>query len=213
MLVLCRPQRFGAEMDRPVSLADARAFRRVTVWIAYLPVALVLLAVYLATFAPPTGWRPLIRAIDQVLPAALRPLLTSRPTDALWSVGFAMELLILASLLIAIWLWLYAAAGVASYWFHPRKLDVQQQDRAVALSYYACAPLAATPITAALVVTSATLNLMAVTSGAWAAIAGMVAVVAASVQLGGWWFASLMMLPATTRCGTIRLATFFAGLP
>jgi hypothetical protein len=213
LLVFFRPQQFRAEMDRPVSLADARAFRRVTVWIAYVPIALVVLAVYVATFAPPTGWRPLIRAIDRVLPSALRPLLASRPTDALLSVGFTMELLVLASLLIAIWLWLFAAAGVASYWFHPRSLDVQHQNRAVALSYYAAAPLALTAVTVALIVSSAMLNLVLVTPGAWAAIADAAALGVASIQLSGWWFTSLMMLPATTRCGTIRLVTYFVGLP
>lgn len=35
--------------------------------------------------------------------------------------------------------------GVPSYFFHPRHLPVEQQNRAIVLSYYACAPLAWTP--------------------------------------------------------------------
>jgi hypothetical protein len=39
-------------------------------------------------------------------------------------------------------LFLVAATGVPSYFFHPRDIPVQQQNRAIALSYYACGPLA-----------------------------------------------------------------------
>jgi hypothetical protein len=35
--------------------------------------------------------------------------------------------------------------GLPSYFFHPRHLPLEQQNRAVALSYYTCAPLACTP--------------------------------------------------------------------
>ena len=212
-LVCFRPQQFRAEMNRPVRLDDARAFRRTTVWLAYIPVALVVLAVYIATFEPPTGWRPLINAVSPMLPSQLRPLMIARPTGTFLSVGYAMELLILASLLVAIWLWFFAAAGVASYWFHPRKLDVQQQNRAVALSYYACAPLAVTAITIACMATSAMLHLVDITSGLWVTFADVAALAAASLQLSGWWFTSLMMLPMTTRRGVPRAATYFVTLP
>ncbi len=35
--------------------------------------------------------------------------------------------------------------GLASYWFQPRRLDVEQQNRLIALSYYAWAPMALAP--------------------------------------------------------------------
>ena len=41
---------------------------------------------------------------------------------------------------------LAALTGVASYSFHPRHLPVEQQNRAVALSYYSWAPLAFMPL-------------------------------------------------------------------
>ncbi len=41
---------------------------------------------------------------------------------------------------------LAALPGVASYCFRPRRLSVEQQNRAIALSYYAWAPLAAAPL-------------------------------------------------------------------
>ena len=212
-LVCFRPQRFREEMDRPVRFADARAFRRTTVWIAYVPLAFVIVATYIATFAPPTGWRPLIGAIRGVLPRELEPLILGRPTGAFLSVGYAMEVFILASLLLALWLWLLAAAGVASYWFHPRRLSVERQNRAVALSYYACAPLALTPLTLAVAVTAAMLHLLEAVSDFWLTLANVAALIAASMQLSGWWFTTLMMLPMTTRCGVLRAATFFLALP
>jgi hypothetical protein len=212
-LVCFRPQHFRAEMDRPVHFADARAFRRTTVAIAFAPVAIVVVAVYLATFAPPTGWRPLINAISGYVPSALEPLILARPTGAFRSVGYAMELFIFAALLLAIWLWLLAAAGVASYGFHPRRLPVERQNRAVALSYYACAPLAMMPLTVALLATAAMLHLTEVTSAAWRTAADIAALVAGSLQLSGWWFTTLMMLPMTTRCGLLRAAVYFLALP
>jgi hypothetical protein len=213
LLVCFRPQHFRAEMDRPVSLGDARAFRRATVWVAYLPLAAVVIAVYIATFAPPTGWRPLIEAVSGFVPSALEPLVIARPTGAFRSVGYAMELFVLAALLLAIWLWFLAAAGVASYWFHPRHLPVERQNRAVALSYYACAPLAMMPITVTLLVASALLDLTEVTSAAWRTAAHIAVLVAVSFQLSGWWFTTLLMLPMTTRCGTIRATVYFLTLP
>ena len=40
------------------------------------------------------------------------------------------------------WLWLLLASGVPSYFFHPRRLDPPDQERAIALSYYGSGPLA-----------------------------------------------------------------------
>jgi hypothetical protein len=38
------------------------------------------------------------------------------------------------------------ATGFPSYFFHPRSIPVERQNRAVALSYYACGPMAWTPL-------------------------------------------------------------------
>ncbi len=43
-------------------------------------------------------------------------------------------------------LWLAALPGLASYFFHPSKLPIEHQNRAIALSYYAWAPLALAPL-------------------------------------------------------------------
>jgi hypothetical protein len=45
------------------------------------------------------------------------------------------------------WLFLYTWTGLHTYWLHPRSLSVERQNRAIALGYYACAPLALLPVT------------------------------------------------------------------
>ena len=47
-----------------------------------------------------------------------------------------------AVLHICFLLFLAAATGVPGYFFHPRDLPLEQQNRAIAMSYYACGPLA-----------------------------------------------------------------------
>ena len=55
-----------------------------------------------------------------------------------WGPDTWLELLAVATGLLA----LIALTGLPSYLCHPRRLPVAEQNRAIALSYYACAPLA-----------------------------------------------------------------------
>lgn len=121
--VLFREKQFCEELCRPVSYRDAQSFRWVTVLHAALPA--IMISVVLVV-APPTG--PLLKELKEVF-AAGWPLIV-------WNVSLL--------------LWLAAATGLPSYFFHPRGVSVERQNRALALSYYACAPLAVTPIAAAL---------------------------------------------------------------
>ena len=63
---------------------------------------------------------------------------------------FAIVLGAAMALAASLWLFLYTWTGVHTYWLHPRRLPLERQNRAVALGYYACAPLVVLP--AALVV-------------------------------------------------------------
>lgn len=108
---------FSMEIARPVSLTDARKFRRLVVWILTLVGSLyaIFLALMVEDFRDP---------MDQTW--AIRPLVTA--VFALMGVGL-------------IWLFLIVWTGLHMVWFHPKALSVEQQNRAVALSHYACAPL------------------------------------------------------------------------
>jgi hypothetical protein len=114
--VMVRQASFCDEMARPVSFRDSQSFRWVTVLMAGIPSVLPLLALHLTWKAESFG----DELFSQAIPAGW-PLL----------VFFVCCLLFLA-----------AATGVPSYFFHPREIPTLQQNRAIALSYYACGPLA-----------------------------------------------------------------------
>jgi hypothetical protein len=113
-----RQKRLCDEMARPVSYPDSQSFRWVTVLHAYVPVLAVTVASYVLA-----SWRP----VD----------------GEFWDVGF-QAVWPVAVLHICLLLFLAAATGVPSYFFHPRDVPVTLQNRAIALSYYAGGPLAIT---------------------------------------------------------------------
>lgn len=116
-LVMFRTKRFCSEIARPVSSRHAQSFRWISVLHAFVPLAVLAL---LAWFASPG--HPGLFATD------------------LGNHTF------LAVLLLSAFLCLAALTGVPSYFFHPKYLTIKQQDRAVAMSYYACGALAWTPL-------------------------------------------------------------------
>jgi hypothetical protein len=120
LLVLFRPKRLAEEIARPVSFDDAQRFRHVTVLLAWLPMAAWAVGLVLANWDDATAG---LRSTGSRL-------------------GWWMEAAIFFSLPGALWLGLAFVTGVASYFFHPPSMPVVQQNRAVALSYYTCAPLA-----------------------------------------------------------------------
>ncbi len=121
-LVIRHNRRFCREVARPISYRDARRFQWMTIAHVYAAVLLVTAMLY--------GFY----AVD-----ALSDLQWLAPSLAsMWPVAAAHLLMVLFVLLVT---------GVPSYWFHPRSVSVEMQNRGVALSYYTCAPLALLPIT------------------------------------------------------------------
>lgn len=126
-----RPQQLAREMVRPAQLAEALRFRRITCVLgmfALLP-SVVIAAIELQR---ELGWA-LQFSGDRLL------------SDADW-LGSMFHALILISCCVGAWLFLKGMTGIASYFFHPATLTVRQQNRAIALSYYACAPIAYVPL-------------------------------------------------------------------
>lgn len=120
LLVIFRPRRLAEEVARPVSFADAQSFRHITVWLAALPILPALLVTLIV------NWDAAFSGIHR--PAA--------------RLGWFLEAGCFLLLALAIWLALLMISGIGSYFFHPRSLPVALQNRAIALSYYTCAPLA-----------------------------------------------------------------------
>jgi hypothetical protein len=117
-LVMFRTKRFCDEIARPVSFRHSQSFRWVSVLHAFVPLA-VLIA--LAWLIPPSVGTVL-------LPNA-------------WALAGG-----LAVLIVSLFLLLAALTGLPSYFFQPRHLTTEEQNRGLALSYYACAALAWTPL-------------------------------------------------------------------
>ena len=120
LMVIFWPKRLADEAARPVGLADAQRFRWVTVGLAWLPI--VLSAVAIVVF----DW-------DEVIGGWRVP--DSR-------LGWCLEATAYVALVFALGLALLMVSGVGSYFFHLPALRIVQQNRAIALSYYTCAPLA-----------------------------------------------------------------------
>jgi hypothetical protein len=101
---------------RPVNYRDAQLFRWVTLLHVFVPLVLVL---------------PLWRVTS---PGTLE--------DVVDEVGYWFAGLVCICVLLG----LAALTGLPSYFFHPRYLSTELQNRAVALSYYGCSSLALTPL-------------------------------------------------------------------
>jgi len=115
-LVLFRQRELNAQIDKPVRYADAQRFREMLILLLYVPLLLGSLAVV---------------ALGEG--ASLDFLEFDAPAGAI-----ATNVVLHGSVL----LFLFAITGVPSYFFHPKYLPVERQNRAVALSYYTAAPLA-----------------------------------------------------------------------
>lgn len=135
-LVTFRPLRFWEEYAHIVPLRDARLFQVVTVLHVYLPAIVATLLVYATTpFEPEVG-----NPMQQMMTTGFvksGPTVVDRMYAEVWPVVI---------LHICLILFLLTATGVPSYFFHPRSVAAKQQDNAVAMSIYACAPLAFYPV-------------------------------------------------------------------
>ena len=120
LIAILRPGRLADEIRRPVDFRDAQRFRHVTVLLAWAPLVALGTWGYLSVID--------VRAAPSV-----------PPEDRL---GWVLEVIALLSSAFSLWLFLLAGSGAGSYFCHSRRLPVSRQNRAVALSYYACAPLA-----------------------------------------------------------------------
>jgi hypothetical protein len=132
-LALRYPFRAADDVARPVSFDDAKQFRLITVRLAWLSLVALLM------------WGCIEVARD-------RPITMSSTASPVVRIGWALEILAAPVIAAALYAFLLAASGAASYFFHPRWLPVERQNRAVALSYYACAPMALTPISVASII-------------------------------------------------------------
>lgn len=158
-------RRLCVEISREASFADARAFRRWVVGLAWLPFlgagALLVLNCLAGT------WR-----------------------RATWIDDIAREIWPVAVLVVGALLGLAAMTGLPSYWFHPKDTPVRFQNRAIALSYYACAPLAFFVVPSALQATAQLFSSVERVS----ILASGLAIAVTLFVLFEWWYGVVAML-------------------
>ena len=122
------PGKISTEAMQAVTLRAARSFRRWT-----------LLLLCAAVFVPIMVWK-MNEGGSTPRPRTLFPLFYP---ESEWPK--LPELLrnpwFFGTSLVSLLIWVIAATGISSYFFHPRRLAPAQQKRAVALSDYAMAPL------------------------------------------------------------------------
>jgi hypothetical protein len=152
-------KRLSQEIHRPVSYRDSQRFRLATILFFYLLVVLATIAAYVKYGIGGLGSLVLDEAARMVWPAI--------------------------AIHVGVILFLAAATGLPSYFFHPRRMDVVRQNRAIALSYYGSAALAWTPLTVAVFFVGSYLHGHKIIYGE--AVLWLAAFVL-TAQLFMWWF-------------------------
>jgi hypothetical protein len=192
-----RPRFLAREMNQPARFHDAVTFRRLVVLHALVPIAGAVTAVY-------------VYAIDE----------STLGRGGLWTAtdvpGSILQVLTIAVIWSYLALTLFGMTGVASYFFHPGSLPVIRQNRAVALSYYACGPLAYMPATLALMVVCALIGDASARAKMPVLFSGTILLIGSApvaAQFVAVISSSVILLEATTHLGRTRqilLAGFMA---
>ena len=149
-LMFRHPRRIARDVAMPVSLADAKRFQNIVIWLAFVPIVAMGFWALTAQNDLPLKYHRINRVSSFQFGHPCIPEVPPSGRMLGWILqdgGFVVAV-------VGVWLVLKAVTGVSSYFFHPRFLSTARQNRAVALSYYPCAPLAWTPITAAFLATS-----------------------------------------------------------
>ena len=189
-LVMSHPARIAGEMGRPVSLSDARRFRHLTVLLGFVPLA---------------AWSYWLAEHELHFSISLVP-----PFD----LGWILDYVAIATAAFSLWLFVLMVSGAASYFFHPRALPVARQNRAVALSYYACAPLAWLFVPATILL-GALLPFEEIGGFRHNVVAWCVVMAGAAALfiLLSFWIGTLRLLRYATGCGPTRVIALAVYLP
>jgi hypothetical protein len=212
LLATLRPRKLAAEAAGRVEFRDAQRFRLVTASVAAAPFVAGAIAAMIATRG--TG------IFAMIAPSSIPGwLMYGRPSPALdlmipWEAGLTMY----PTVPLVVLLLFILFTGVHTYWFHPKHLAVVRQNRAVALAYYGCAPLALLPVPALLCGGVAILHAMKLndrSTGTWAfvrvaEIATILAAIAVFVLI---WRSIMTLLRRTTQPGLGRQLLAGAVIP
>lgn len=130
-LVTFRHVRFCEHYAHDVQLRDARSFQCATVLYVFIPVLLGIVAAYVSNPVSVEFIHPFTQ-MGAVGAGRLGPTVFEQAIAEIWPVALQLGFFLP---------FLFAATGVASYFFDRAPVSVQRQHSAVAMSYYVCAPL------------------------------------------------------------------------
>jgi len=196
-IAVFKPRRIALDVARPVNLSDGRRFRHIVVLFAYVP----LLSAGL--WALIEGYVGRIPALKEMRGHVL---------------GWGLEAGAVVVAAFSLWLFLFAATGVAGYFLHPASISLSRQNRAAALSDYACASLVFTPLPLITLLLMWLLDRPDMTSHGsplmlFMTILGFFVVLCPIFQLLAWHRSSVILLRRTTHCTGARAAAMAAFLP
>jgi MFS family permease len=129
-LSILHPAKLAQEIGRPASFPDAILFRRITAGLATVSIIALIICLVCVNF-----------------------------TFGDLS-GDHFEIVGVVVFWICVWFFFLTSGGVASYWFAPSSRPIEQQNRAIAISYYASGPLGLTPIPITLIIAAILLGFL-----------------------------------------------------
>jgi hypothetical protein len=211
-LASLNPRKLAAESARRVGYRDAQRFRMITAVLAAAPIIAGVTAAFVLSRSA--------GMFTVLMPSAIPGwAMYGNPTPSLdvlipWEAGMTLyPMAPLAVLLLCILI-----TGVHTYWFHPRRLPVVRQNRAVALAYYACAPLALSPVPVLLFAAVTGMNLAGLDDSAkesWVVvrILAIAFVLTTLAVITLTWRSMMTLLSRTTQSGVGRLLVAGALIP
>jgi len=123
-MVIFQEKNFCQQIEAAVPIRDAKRFWLLTIFLAWLPIV--------------GAW---------LLPILTVPRLSPwREVREMLVYSVLVPIPISAFIVIGMLFFFAAATGMPGYFCHPRSLPIEQQNRAIALSYFASAPIAMTPL-------------------------------------------------------------------
>jgi hypothetical protein len=211
-LATLRPRALAAEAAGRVEYRDAQRFRLATAFIAAAPFLVGAVAAMVATRG--TG------IFTMIAPSSIPGwLMSGRPSPALdlmipWESGLTMY----PTVPLAVLLLFVLLTGVHTYWFHPKRLPVVRQNRAVALAYYGGAPLALLPVPALLsgavaVLHATELNNRSTATWSFVRVVEITTILAALAVVTLTWRSIMTLMSRTTQPGLGRLLLAGALIP
>jgi hypothetical protein len=206
-LAIFHPMKFSVAVGWQIDLRSAYLFR---LWVSVLaaapPILILLMMIWhyggMGLIESPFGYYSLFDNAHWLL----------WEMNLMWVAGATLLPILPIGAMLAMWL----ITGSAKFWFTRGISNGVRRERAAAISFYACAPLAL------LFVPAAALGAMVIGSPGWQvgqgsgiglSLCAAVSVATGLMLLIAWWWRTVVLMKGATRCGWMRSIMALIGLP